>query len=150
MEVEGSGQRTPADALAIILKGADLILDALVGYSLRGAPREPVAGFIRAANAAPVFRLSLDLPSGLDSDSGLPSEPTVRAQATLTLAWPKAGLLARPARPFVGDLYVADISVPEAVYRAVGVSRGSLFAGGPIVRVVPVGGAWQAIYDYTP
>ena len=63
----------------------------------------------------------------------------------MTLAWPKAGLLATPARPFVGDLYLADISVPEAVYRAVGVSRGSLFAGGPIVRVVPVGGAWQSI-----
>ena len=62
MAVEASSQRTTADTLARILEGADLILDALVGYSLQGAPREPIAGFIRAANAVRMPRLSLDLP----------------------------------------------------------------------------------------
>jgi NAD(P)H-hydrate epimerase len=120
-----------------------LLLDALIGYSLRGEPREPIAGFIRTANAAALPRLALDLPSGLDADRGVPLDPTIRADATLTLAWPKAGLLTAAARSVVGDLYLADISVPAGVYRAVGVDPTPLFASGPIVRVRPVGLSWK-------
>jgi NAD(P)H-hydrate epimerase len=135
METPGSDRATAPEDLPELLGPADLILDALLGYSGRGEPREPLASFIHAANRASALRLALDLPSGLDGDSGLPATPTVQATATLTLAWPKTGLLAPSARPFVGDLYVADISVPEAVYGAVGVQRGDLFARSPLVRV---------------
>jgi NAD(P)H-hydrate epimerase len=143
MLVAGSGRDTAGAELAGLLMAADVVLDALLGYSLRGAPQEPVASCIRAANAARAPRLALDLPSGLDGDAGLPHTPTIQADATLTLAWPKAGLLAPSAQPVVGDLYLADISVPEAVYRAVGVRRGDLFARGPMVRVRPAPGGWQ-------
>jgi NAD(P)H-hydrate epimerase len=74
------------------LAGAALLLDALIGYSLRGAPREPIAALISAANAAGPPVLALDLPSGLDGDTGEPAEPTIKAAATLTLALPKRGL----------------------------------------------------------
>jgi hypothetical protein len=60
----------------------------------------------------------------------------------LALAWPKRGLLAPGARRFVGDLYLADISIPAAVYLAIGVERGSLFSTGPIVRVRTARGGW--------
>ncbi len=136
-------QATPTAALPSLLAGADLILDALLGYSGHGAPREPIAIFIRAANMASALRLALDLPSGLDADLGLPAEPTLNATATLTLAWPKLGLLAATARPAVGDLYLSDISVPSPVYRAVGVEPGTLFASGPIVRIHPTAGGWR-------
>ena len=134
---------TQPEALAALMRDANAILDALIGYSLRGAPREPVASWIRGANSASGPRIALDLPSGLDGDAGTPHDPTLRADATLTLAWPKRGLLAPTARPFVGDLYLADISVPEPVYRAVGVQRGDVFARGPLVRVRPVAGGWE-------
>jgi NAD(P)H-hydrate epimerase len=143
MGVAGSEAATDVEALAALLRDTDLILDALIGYSLRGASREPVASWIRLANATTARRIALDLPSGLDRDAGVPRDPTLRADGTLTLAWPKAGLLAPAARSFVGDLYLADISVPEAVYRAVSVRRGDLFAHGPVVRVRPVTGGWE-------
>lgn len=127
------------------LADADLILDALIGYRLRGVPREPVEGFIRAANAASAPVLSLDIPSGLDGDRGLPFEPTARAKATLTLAWPKAGLLGSAAQPFVGQLYLSDIGVPAAVYRAVGVEPGAIFSRGPIVQVRGVEDGWEPV-----
>jgi NAD(P)H-hydrate epimerase len=73
----------------------------------------------------------------------VPLDPTIRADATLTLAWPKAGLLTAAARSVTGDLYLADISVPAGVYRAVGVDPTALFASGPIVRVRPVGLGWK-------
>ena len=73
------------------ISGADLVIDALIGYSLRGDPVGAAASLIRGANdsAAPV--LSLDLPSGLDATTGEQKDPVVRAAATLTLALPKAG-----------------------------------------------------------
>lgn len=127
----------PASAVEAALQAADLVLDALIGYSLRGAPREPVASLIRAANASGTRLLALDLPSGLNGDSGEASEPTIRAAATLTLALPKAGLLRPAAREWVGELYVADISVPEAVYRRLGLGVGLIFARTDVVRVTP-------------
>src|SRR5262249_62183992 len=104
-----------------------------------GPPREPIASLIRAANAAtatpPGRVLALDLPSGLRGDSGEPFDPTIRAAATLTLALPKVGLLRPAARPWVGGLYLADISVPDAVYRRLGLHVGPLFARDDVVRV---------------
>ena len=143
MGVAGSDHVSEPGALPRLIEGADLLLDALIGYRLHGAPREPIASFIHAANAVPAPRLALDLPSGLDGDRGVPLAPTLRADATLTLAWPKAGLLTKAARPFVGKLLLADISVPAGAYRAVGVDPGMLFARGPIVRVRPVANGWD-------
>jgi NAD(P)H-hydrate repair Nnr-like enzyme with NAD(P)H-hydrate epimerase domain len=144
MGISGSDRATAAETLPAYLSQAGLVLDSLIGYSLWGAPREPVASMIRAANAARAPCLALDLPSGLDGDQGIPAVPTIQATLTLTLAWPKAGLLTPAARPYVGDLLLADISVPAAVYHAVGVERGTLFAVGPIVRIRPGIPGWEA------
>ena len=114
---------------------SELIIDALIGYSLRGDPAEPVASLIRMANASGRPLLALDLPSGLDGDSGKPSDPTIRATETLTLALPKRGLLNPVARPWVGKLALADISVPEAVYRRIGLTVGAIFARSDIIPV---------------
>lgn len=117
------------------LRDAEVVLDALVGYGLRGAPREPIASLIRAANQAGRSLLALDVPSGLDADSGDPAEPTIGATATLTLALPKAGLVRPSARDRVGELYLADISVPEAAYQQIGLSVGPIFSRSDIIRV---------------
>lgn len=130
-------ERMGVDARAgdAAIAGAELLLDALVGYSLRGAPRGRIAELVGAANASRVPIVALDLPSGLDPDSGRPREPTIRAASTLTLALPKAGLMAPDARGWVGDLYLADVSVPELVYRRLGIAVGPIFAEGDIVPV---------------
>src|SRR5574341_1430286 len=96
----------------------DLILDAIIGYSLSGSPRGAAADLIRWANGQTAPILSLDTPSGLDVTSGLAYDPTIRAMATLTLALPKQGLLNPQSATFVGDLYLADISVPPEIGRA--------------------------------
>ena len=110
----------------------DLVIDALLGYSLAGDPREPVATLIRWVNEQPAPVLSLDTSSGLDVTSGVPAQPCVVAVATLTLALPKSGLLHAPQ---VGRLYPADISVPPALYRRMGIEVGDLFADSPIVSI---------------
>ena len=123
----------PAHAVIAALHSADVVLDALIGYSLRGAPREPIASLIRAANASGTRVLALDLPSGLDGDSGAAYDPTIRAVSTLTLALPNVGLTRPAARDWVGNLYVADISVPQVVYDRLGLDVGALYARSDIV-----------------
>lgn len=120
---------------------ADLVLDAIIGYSLSGPPRGSAADLIQAANAANAPVLSLDAPSGVDTTTGQVHEPAVNATATLTLALPKAGLQTDEARSRVGDLYLADIGVPPELYAqpslklAPGLDVGPIFATEEIVRI---------------
>ena len=111
---------------------ADLIIDAMIGYSLRGDPAGAAAQLITWANdqAAPV--LALDTPSGLDLTTGTAANPAVWAAATLTLALPKVGLLDAPN---VGELYLADISVPPLVYQRMGIPVPELFRQASLLRI---------------
>jgi NAD(P)H-hydrate epimerase len=95
---------------------ADLAVDALVGIGTHGALREPLAGSARALNALrPAARvLAVDVPSGIDSDSGAVEGEAVRADVTVTLGAVKQGLLRFPAAEHVGRLEVRDIGVPPA------------------------------------
>jgi NAD(P)H-hydrate epimerase len=117
------------------LPGADLIVDALLGFGLSGPPSGPAARLIVAANAHPAPVLAVDLPSGVDARTGDPYDPCIRADATLTLALPKTGLLTPAARPVIGELVVADIGIPPEVYARVGVRVGPVFAEQSIVTL---------------
>jgi NAD(P)H-hydrate epimerase len=79
--------------------------------------------------------LSLDLPSGLDGNSGQPFDPCIRATKTLTLALPKRGLLAPAARDATGTLLLADISVPKEVYARLELDPGPLFRQSGIITI---------------
>lgn len=120
------------DRAKIDLNSSALILDALLGYGSKGDPRPPIKDWIERANACGIPILSLDAPSGLDTTSGKPGQPCIRAEATMTLALPKTGLLMPQAKEFVGRLYLADIGVPPELYRRIGINVGSLFVNGAI------------------
>jgi NAD(P)H-hydrate epimerase len=98
---------------------ADLIIDALLGTGLDQPPREPAAALIRAMNARGLPILAVDLPSGLDCDTGRPlgpSEHCIRAHVTATMVAEKAGF--PRARPWTGEVIVADIGAPPEAVRA--------------------------------
>ena len=115
----------------------DIVLDGVIGYSLRGAPRSEAARLIRWANSQSAPVLALDAPSGVDTTTGQVFDPAVRATATMTLALPKDGLRAPGVESHVGELYLADISVPPALYsnKLLGLSVGPIFSAGDIVRL---------------
>jgi len=111
----------PAGAAAArtCLTAADVIVDALLGTGSRGGPRGTVAELIRAANAAPrARRVAIDLPSGLDADTGASAEPCFRAHLTATLVAAKVGFAA--AAEWVGRVVVLDIGLPTDWLRAQG------------------------------
>lgn len=122
-----------AEALAACLGPCDLIIDALLGYSLDGPPRGRIAELICQANGSGRPILALDLPSGLHPDTGEAAEPCIRARTTLTLALPKRGLLMPPAKPYVGRLWVGDIGVPPELYRRMGLEVGPVFSSASVL-----------------
>jgi len=115
----------------------DLILDGIIGYSLRGAPRGAAAGLIHWANAQRAPILALDVPSGIESTYGTVFDPAIRAAATLALALPKSCHYAAAANEHIGELYLADISVPPELYTKppLELTVGHLFARGEIIRL---------------
>jgi NAD(P)H-hydrate epimerase len=123
-----------AGALAETPPG-DLIIDGVIGYSLQGAPRGVAAEMIRWANAQDTPVLSLDAPSGVDTTTGTAFDPVINATATMTLALPKVGLQAEHVKAQVGELYLADISVPPGLYEALGLQVGHIFAQADVVRL---------------
>ncbi|MDP9480205.1 MAG: NAD(P)H-hydrate epimerase, partial [Actinomycetota bacterium] len=132
MRVEVGAPPVPGGELV-----ADLIVDGIIGYSLKGSPRGAAGELIRRANAQCAPILSLDVPSGVDATSGIACDPAVEATATMTLALPKEGLRAPGARAHVGELYLADIGVPPSLYAgpALGLRVGSIFAESDVVRL---------------
>lgn len=128
--VDGSRLRGPAakelDALSRLgvavsdtleLEGAMWIVDAIFGTGLSRAPEGKFKEWIEAVNAAGKFVLAVDVPSGLDAETGVAYAPTVRADMTVTFGLPKPGLAA-----VGGTVRVADIGIPREAYAAVGIS----------------------------
>ena len=100
------------------LASCELLVDAILGTGLRGEVRHPIATIISAINNLPIPTLSVDLPSGLDADTGNPLGTCVQADRTVTIGLPKRGLLVHPGAELTGKLEVADIGFPEQVIEA--------------------------------
>lgn len=114
-------------------KAFDLAVDAVVGYGLNGDPRGWPKKAINLLNGSGCPIISLDVPSGLDPNTGKAFNPCVRASSTLTLALPKIGLLEASVMEYVGDLYLADISVPNELYHELGFKIGKIFEDDRII-----------------
>ena len=100
------------------LASCELLVDAIFGTGLRGAVRSPIASVINAINSLPIPVLSVDLPSGLDADTGHPLGTCVQADRTVTIGLPKRGLLMHPGAELAGKLEVVDIGFPQQVVDA--------------------------------
>ncbi len=111
------GQAVDVAALRQELAAAEWVVDALFGTGLAGAVRPPFDAVIAAINASAAKVLAVDIPSGLDCDTGEPLGATVRAQHTVTFVAPKKGFAQPAAREWVGEVHVADIGAPRAALR---------------------------------
>ena len=111
----------------------ELVLDALLGYSQQGAPRGAAVELVDWSAGRRV--LALDVPSGLELATGTLHRAHVVAEATMTLAAPKAALAGNDAVGPVGRLLLADISVPAVVYERLGLAHPSPFTRRPVVEL---------------
>ena len=105
----------PWDAVhfAAELADAEWIVDALLGTGATGSPRPPWDDAIRRMNVSPARKLAVDLPSGLDCDTGIPADPTFRADHTCTFVACKTGFDNSAAAECLGKVHVLDIGAPR-------------------------------------
>jgi hydroxyethylthiazole kinase-like uncharacterized protein yjeF len=103
----------PVDRLEAMAAGADVLVDALLGTGLSSAPRGEVAEWIEWMRDQALPVLAIDLPSGLDSDTGEAFEPCARANVTVSFARPKRGLLERDGPARSGRVHVTSLGLAE-------------------------------------
>lgn len=133
--VEPTDAETSEMTMEEHLDAADLVIDALVGYGHSG-PLSGIAGaLVQLATSAGKAILSVDVPSGVNATTCEAQDPAIHATTTLMLDLPKKGLVDVKSRPFAGELYLADLGIPRTVPERFGVSMGSLYSEGPIVRI---------------
>jgi NAD(P)H-hydrate epimerase len=113
LEATAVDTRVVADSRALDLGDPDVVVDAMLGAGLRGAPREPVATAVRRVNALDATVVAVDVPSGVDADTGRAAGDAVTPDRVVTFHDTKPGLDAY-------DVTVADIGIPAAAERFVG------------------------------
>ena len=112
----------PFSKVTAALASADMVVDALIGYSLRGAPRGRAAELISLCNHNATLVLALDVPSGLNATTGAIPGEVILADRILTLALPKSGLW-NTTEP----IYLGDIGIPPEVHQSLNISLPPLF-----------------------
>jgi NAD(P)H-hydrate epimerase len=100
-----------------ILSSAVWVVDALFGTGLASAVRAPLSQVIEAINACGRPVLAVDIPSGLDADTGRPMGACVRATLTATVLARKAGFDAPEAKPYLGEVAVVGMGAPPALLK---------------------------------
>ena len=96
----------------LVIMNTDLIVDAIFGTGFRGKMPEKVGRLVEALNSSGKPIVAVDIPSGLEADTGKALGPCVRATHTVTFALPKLGLVMEPGVGYAGELHIADISLP--------------------------------------
>ena len=113
------GKGHDAARLDAALSGAAWIVDALLGTGARGEPRPPLDVVIDRINASSAPKLAVDLPSGLDCDTGEAVAYTIRAAHTCTFVAAKRGFFAPRAERYTGQVHVLDIGAPRRLVEEV-------------------------------
>lgn len=117
------------------LANADLAVDALIGYGLEGPPSGMAAAVTDLALQSKRPILSLDVPTGVNATTGIAAGLAIKAVTTLMIDLPKRGLLEPHAKPYTGELFLADLGIPKAVHERLGIRHHALFVDGPLIRV---------------
>jgi NAD(P)H-hydrate epimerase len=116
-----AGPELDPEAVRRRLANADWVVDALFGTGLSGPVKPPFDQIITAINASGARVLAVDIPSGLDCDTGKPLGPTVRAEHTATFVAHKKGFANAEAAEWLGQVHVVGIGAPRRLLSAVGV-----------------------------
>jgi NAD(P)H-hydrate epimerase len=104
--------KTNRDTTSRLLKTADVIIDAIFGIGLEREIQNPLREFIAQINSSSIPVVAVDIPSGLDMDTGKPLGIAIKSKRTVTFGFPKIGFLKTSAKQYLGRLTVADISIP--------------------------------------
>lgn len=132
--IEGDQQRR---VTRFALAQADVVVDALYGIGMRGALPSLIEEYVEEANLAPAPVIAIDIPSGLEANTGKVYRTAIRAQATVTFGLPKWGLYLGSGPDYSGKVVVDPISIPESYLEDEGISNFVLTAE-DVAKMLPV------------
>ncbi len=128
---KAGGQIIPIEKVNDV--NTDIIVDAIIGYSLISAPGGKVLEMIKFINENEIPTISLDIPTGVLATSGENPGEFVKPDKTITLALPKTGLSPEKC----GEIILADIGIPATVFEKVGINYSSPFSSTFYVNIEP-------------
>ncbi len=102
------------DEIKAGVKWAEVVVDGLLGTGLKGEVKGVMASIIELVNNCSVPVVAVDIPSGVNGETGKVSKACIRARTTVTFTFPKLGQLIHPGCEYVGNLEVVDIGIPKA------------------------------------
>ncbi|MFP4580730.1 MAG: NAD(P)H-hydrate dehydratase [Candidatus Sumerlaeia bacterium] len=105
--------RTKLPQIGEIFKDCDFLVDAILGTGIQGAPKGNLGEAIAAMNHTGIPIVAIDIPSGLNADTGIPAGACIMAEMTVTIGLPKKGLLLGDGAKYCGEIITADIGFPE-------------------------------------
>ncbi|MDA2921901.1 hypothetical protein MYX07_01400 [Patescibacteria group bacterium AH-259-L07] len=102
-----------------IIQSSDIIIDALIGYNLSGAPRKDFKELVKIMNQSKGKIISYDIPTGIDATIGECFSPYIKAWITLSLALAKKAFTKKQTKKHCGRIYIADIGIPSFIYNKI-------------------------------
>jgi hydroxyethylthiazole kinase-like uncharacterized protein yjeF len=118
-----------------MIGNSEVLIDALIGYNLKGPLRSPFDKLVSVINTSGVPIISYDIPTGVDSTSGEVYPLHVKAYATLTMMLPKMAFKNLSARAEAGRIFLADIGVPSFIYDKVAKGSRPVFSRDFILEI---------------
>lgn len=101
--------------IADLIAKSDWIIDAIFGTGLNGLVKSPYDAVIKAINSSHAEIIAVDIPSGLDCDTGKPLGIAVKAKSTITFVCNKKGFSNLEAKNYIGQVHIVDIGIPKVL-----------------------------------
>jgi hydroxyethylthiazole kinase-like uncharacterized protein yjeF len=136
VEVKGLISEEQLAEVELELLNCELVIDGIFGTGFRGEAKGVAAGVITRINNSNKPVISIDIPSGLNGETGRVNGICVKADKTVTFGLPKIGLLIHPGCEYVGQLIVADIGIPRKVIEGAGLKT-NLIEQHQVTAIIP-------------
>ncbi|HBT40037.1 MAG: Carbohydrate kinase, YjeF related protein [Thermotoga sp. 50_1627] len=136
VDVKKFGSDIGLNGLAEMIKRSDVLVDALLGTGSRGEVRGPLSDIINLVNLYAGYVVSVDLPSGLECDTGRVLGMAIKANLTVTFVLPKPCHVLFPGRELTGKLKVANIGIPRSLCESMNLKR-SIITKSHVKRILP-------------
>lgn len=104
------------DFIKDLSKKFDVIIDSILGIGLKLPLKEQLQSLLDILNKKNAFKIAIDIPTGLDSNTGIVGKYAFKSDLTITMELPKIGMYITPGNLFCGDIKVSDIGIPSSIY----------------------------------
>jgi ADP-dependent NAD(P)H-hydrate dehydratase / NAD(P)H-hydrate epimerase len=136
VEILQLAEKEQLAALRDSLKTSDIIVDGILGTGFKGSLTGIVKDLVEVLNISPAPIISIDIPTGVNGETGSVQGSCIKAERTVTFGLPKLGLIIHPGCEYTGEVIVADIGIPSEVFNSMDINI-NLISGSLVSKLIP-------------